>query len=154
MDICGTCWIIGGVSCRGVALVFRMVLRIPWRGRFMWPLAISGLGFKYLRMSFSEMLGHPIRKPFRVALRSLDILGLHGDWCANLTLLALVEMEWAKTATYLTGSAWAASRACAGDVLLVCVGDCVVGLMGMVHRSVAGSLRPCRIILSLYIISQ
>ena len=139
MDICGTCWIIGGVSCRGVALVFRMVLRIPWRGRFMWPLAVAGLGFKYLRMSFSEMLGHPFRKPFRVALRSLDIFGLHSDWCANFTLLALVAMEWAKTATCLTVSDWVASLACAGD--------CGAGLMGMVHRSVDGSLRPCSIIL-------
>ena len=112
----------------------------------MWPLAVAGLGFKYLRMSVSEILGHPFRKPFRVALSSLDILGLHSDWCANLTLLALVEMEWAKTATFLTVSDWAAS--------LACVGVCFTGLMGMVHRSVAGSLRPCSIMLSLYVMSQ
>ena len=146
MDICGTCWITGCVSCCGIALFFGVVLRIPWRGRFMCPLAVAGLGFKYLRMSFSEMLGHPFRKPFRVALRSLDILGLHSDWCANLTLLALVEMEWAKTAACFTVSDWAGP--------LACVGDCVTGLMGMVHRSVAGSLCPCSIILLLYIISQ
>ena len=119
---------------------------MPWRGRFMWPLAVAGLGFKYLRISFLEMLGHPFRKPFCVALRSLDIFGLHSDWCANLTLLALVAMEWAKTATCLTGSDLAASPACLG------VG--AAGLMGMVHRSVAGSLRPCSIILLLYITSQ
>ena len=139
MDICGTCWIVCGVSCCGVDLVFVLVLWIPWRGRFMCPLALAGLGFKYLRISYWEMLGHPFRKPFCVALRSLDILGLHSDWCANLTLLALVEMEWAKTATYLIGSDWAAS--------LLRAGVCVTGLMGMVHRSVAGSLCPCSIIL-------
>ena len=112
----------------------------------MWPLAVAGLGFKYLRISFSVIFGHPLRNPFCVALRSLEMVGLHNDWCANLTLLALVEMEWANTATCLFGSNWAA--------LFVCAGGCASGLMGIVHRSVAGSLRPCNITLLLYIISQ
>ena len=148
MGMSGTCWISGGISCCGVDLFFGVVLRIPWRGRFMWPFAIAGLEFRYLRISFLEMLGHPFRKPFRVALRSVDILGLHNAWCANLTLFARVEMEWAKTATCLTLSDWAATFAC--------VGVCFTGLMGMgmVHRSVAGSLRPFKIVLSLYVISQ
>ncbi len=123
-----------------------MVLRIPWHGRFIWPLAVAGIGFKYLRISFSEMLGHPLRKPLRVAFRSLDIVGLHNAWCANLTLFALVEMECAKTEISLP--------VCVGVALRVCVGGCASCLMGMVHRSVVGSLRPCRITLSLYIISQ
>ena len=65
-------------------------------------------------------------------------------------------MEWAKTATYLAGSDWVAALASAGACLAIfaCAGDCGAGLMGMVHRSAAGSLRPCSIILSLYIISQ
>ena len=146
MGMSGTCWITGGISCCGVDLVFGVVLRIPWRGRFMWPFAVAGIGFRYLRISFSEMLGHPFRNPVCVAVGSLDILGLHSDWCANLTLLALVAMEWAKTATCLTVFDWAASPAY--------VGVCVPGLMGMVHRTVAGSLCPCNIILSLYIILQ
>jgi len=66
---------------------------MPCCGRFMWPLAVAGLGFRYLRISFSEMLGHPLRKPVCVALRSMDIFGLHGDWCANFTLFARVEIE-------------------------------------------------------------
>jgi len=68
-----------GISCSSVDLVLGVVLRIPCRGRFMWPLAVAGFGFRYLRMSFSEMLGRPFRKPFCVALRSVDILGLHSD---------------------------------------------------------------------------
>jgi hypothetical protein len=79
--------------CCGTTLLFGVVLRIPWCGRFMWPLAVAGLGFKYLRISVSDIFGHPLRNPFRVALRSLEIVGLHSDWCANLTLLALVLME-------------------------------------------------------------
>ena len=55
-------------------------------------------------------------------------------------------MEWAKTATCLNVSDFAGS--------IVCVVVCFVWLMGMVHRSVAGSLRPFSIVLSLYIISQ
>ena len=97
-------------------------------------------------MSFLEIFGHPFRNPFCVALRSLEMVGLHSNWCANLTLLALVKMECANTAAYLIGSDWAA--------LLACAGVCDSGLMGIVHRSVAGSLCPCNITLSLYIISQ
>ena len=62
----------------------------------MWPLAVAGLGLRYLSISVSEMLGHPFEKPFCVTFRSADILGLHKDWCENLTLLALVELEWEK----------------------------------------------------------
>ena len=92
METCGI-WITGCVSCCAIVLVLGVVLRMPCRGRFIWPLAVAGLGFKYLTMSVSEIFGHPLRKPFRVALSNLDIVGLHSDWCANLTLLALVEIE-------------------------------------------------------------
>ena len=62
----------------------------------MWPLAVDGHGLRYLSISVSEILGHPFKKPFRVALRSVDILGFHSDWCANFTLFARVEIEWEK----------------------------------------------------------
>jgi hypothetical protein len=75
----------------------------------MCPLAVAGLGLRYLRISVLDMLGHPFKKPFCVAFRSVDILGLHKDWCAHFTLLARVEMEWEKlgvccTALGRTGS--------------------------------------------------
>ena len=79
-------------------ITFSVVLRMPCRGRFICPLAVAGLGLRYLSISSSDMLGHPFKKPRRVALRSVEILGLHNDWWANLTLLALVETEWAKLA--------------------------------------------------------
>ena len=109
----------------------------------MWPLAVAGLGLRYFRISVSEILGHPFRKPFGVALRSVEILGLYNNWCANLTLFARVEMEWAKTAMCLTVSVWVGSVGCGG---VFCV-----ALMRMVHRSVVGYLRPFNMILSLYI---
>ena len=80
-------------GCCGRPLFFGVVLRIPCRGRFMCPLAVAGLGLRYFRISVSDMLGHPFRNPFRVALRSLDIVGLHRAWCANFTLFARVDME-------------------------------------------------------------
>ena len=124
-----------------IGFVFGVVLRMPCRGRFMWPLAVAGLGFKYFRMSVSDILGHPLRKPFRVALSSLDIAGLHSDWCANLTLFARVDIEWANVATCLSSflRVVSAGRGCAVRS----------ALMGIVHRSVIGSFNPRSIVLLL-----
>ena len=82
----------------------------------MWPLVVAGLGLRYLSISVSEMLGNPFKKPFRVALRSVDILGLHRDWCANLTLFARVEIEWEKRAVCWTVSGRVGSIVCEGVV--------------------------------------
>jgi hypothetical protein len=59
----------------------------------MCPFAVCGLGFKYLRINFSLMPGHPFTKPHLVAFNRVEIFGLHKDWCANLTALALVTTE-------------------------------------------------------------
>ena len=71
-----------------------------------------------------------------MALMSLDIFGLHSDWCANFTLLARVLMEWVNAATCRTAGV---------------VGCCIVGWVvnGSVHKSVDGSLKPLKISLSL-----
>ncbi len=73
--------------CRGV------VLLIPWRGRFICPFAVAGLGFKYFRINFTLTFGHPSRNPFRTAFNIVEIFGLHNDWCANLTVFTLVLIE-------------------------------------------------------------
>ena len=65
----------------------------------MCPLAVAGLGFKYLVTSSSDRLGHPFKKPFHRAFNSDDIFGLHIDWCPNLTVLALVRTECVNMAT-------------------------------------------------------
>ena len=112
----------------------------------MWPFAVTGLGLRYFSIRFLEMLGHFFRKPFCVALRSVEIFGLHRDWWANFTLFACVEMEWAKTAVCLTVSDWDGTVVCDSVLCLV--------FIGMVHESVVESLNPFRIVLLLYIISQ
>ena len=81
------------------SFIFGVVLLIPCRGRFMHPLAVAGLGLRYLSTNSSLIFGHPLRKPLRMALMSLDILGLHSDWWVNFTWLARVLMEWVKAAT-------------------------------------------------------
>ena len=75
------------------------MLRIPFLGRFMCPLAVAGRGFKYLVTSSSDRLGHPFKKPLRNAFNSEDILGLHIAWCPNLTVLARVCTECVNMAT-------------------------------------------------------
>ena len=135
----------GTLTCGRI--IFGVVLRIPWCGRFMWPLAVAGLGLRYLSISSSDMLGHPFKKPFLVALRSLEILGLHNDWWANFTLLARVDTEWAKLA-----ASWAV---CVGYNFRAMVEDgCCLDGIGCVHKSVVGSLYPLIMTFLLYITSQ
>ncbi len=56
-----------------------VVLLILWRGRFICPFAVAGLGFKYFRINFSLIFGHPFRNPFRTAFDNVEICGLHND---------------------------------------------------------------------------
>ena len=76
-----------------------VVLRMPWRGRFICPLAVAGLGLRYLSINFSLRLGHPTRNPFRTAFNNVEILGLHKDWCVNFTAFARVRTEWVNPAS-------------------------------------------------------
>ncbi len=91
-------WKLSSVSCGGddgcgIGDCFCVGFWMPCRGHFMCPFAVAGLGLRYLVISFSLMWGHPLRKPCRVARKSVEILGLHNDWCTNLTLLARVRTE-------------------------------------------------------------
>ncbi len=92
----GAIWGIGtgtGCTVSPFVLALLLVLCIPFLGRFMCPLAVAGLGIKYLVTSSSDRLRHPFKKPFRNAFKREDILGLHIAWCPNLTLLARVRTE-------------------------------------------------------------
>jgi hypothetical protein len=80
-----------------------VVLLMPCQGRFMWPFAVAGFGLRYLRMSCSDIFGHPLRKPFRVAFNRVEILELHKDWCANLKVLARVPTKCANIAMLIPG---------------------------------------------------
>ena len=83
-----TCAIVGlgivaTVGCVELGLNVRWgfvcVLRIPFLGRFMCPLAVAGLGFRYFVTSSLLRSGHPLRKPFFNAFMRLDIVGLQSD---------------------------------------------------------------------------
>ena len=56
------------------------VLRNPFGGFFMWPLAVAVLGGRYFVTSFSEMFGHPLRNPALIALSNVERGGLHSAW--------------------------------------------------------------------------
>ena len=53
-----------------------MLLVIPFFGRFICPLAVARLGFKYFVTNSSERFGHPFTKPFYKAFIIDNILGL------------------------------------------------------------------------------
>ena len=102
VKIGGAIWGIGtGIGCTvsPFVLAFLPVLRIPFLGRFICPLAVAGLGFKYLVTRSSDRSGHPFKKPFLMAFKREDILGLHIAWCPNLTVLSLVCRECVNMAT-------------------------------------------------------
>ncbi len=121
------------------------VLLIPWRERFMCLFAVAGLQFKYLLINSLLMFGHPFKKPCRVAFNRVEIVGLHKDWWANFTALALVLTECVKQAGAGWKGGWGARlsqgpgrgrRDSPGVVPILPIG------IGSVHRSVEGSLLP------------
>jgi hypothetical protein len=72
---------------------------MPILGHFMWPLAVAGLGLRYFATLMAVRLGNPLRYPQQMAFKSIEILGLHKDWCANQMLLALFRMVCVNNAT-------------------------------------------------------
>ena len=54
----GTVGCVVKVCVSGGSGGIRLVLRMPLRGRFMCPFAVAGLGLSYLRINFSDKLGH------------------------------------------------------------------------------------------------
>jgi hypothetical protein len=126
----------------------------------MWPFAVAGLALRYLRINFSIIFGHPFKNPLRMAYRRVEILGLHRDWCANLTALAHARTECVNAAKHLPRwASLAANWRCGagspqGPGHGRTVGPGVVHTfvwIGRVQRSVLGSFSPVNIMLSLYI---
>jgi hypothetical protein len=147
-----------GTCGAGAVLALGVVLRIPWHGHFIWPFAIAGLELRYLLISLTLMYGHPLRNPCLVALRRVEIFGLHNNWCANLTLLARVLIKCKKAAPSYISWGGCGSR----PILVQGHGKSIwLGVVripsfgiGRVHRSVLGSLYPRKITLPLYTTSH
>ena len=111
---------------------------------------MAGLGLRYLRINFSDMLGQPWKNPWRVAFRSVDISGLHNDWCANMTELAQVRMECVNVAILMRSELSTALGFLSGFPTFPLL-SVIVALIGSVHKSVAGSLNPRKRTCPLYI---
>ena len=137
-----------------VVRILGVMLLMPYRGRFMHPFAVAGLGFRYFNIISSEMYGHPLRKPRRVALRSLDILGLHNAWCWNFILFALVLIECANMAEWTPDVAVPSGHGRLRKLGLHRISSVLRPKIGNNHRSVFGSLCPRNIVTPLYIIWQ
>jgi hypothetical protein len=86
----------GALASMGACAATRRVLCIPILGCFMWPLAVAGLGLRYVVTFTAIRFGHPLRKPQWIAFRSVEMRGLHNNWCANRMLFALFCTLWVK----------------------------------------------------------
>ncbi len=111
----------------------------------MCPLAVAGLGFRFLRISFLDKLGHPLRKnPLQTTFNNVEIFGLQNNWCANFTLFASIRTECVKDMRVTPGCI-AGRMACGAKSTTGA--DCgrevrilLHLLIGRVHKSVDGSL--------------
>ena len=100
----------------GACAMMCWVFCIPFLGHFMWPLAVAGLGLRYLVTPTAIRFRHPLRKPRRIAFRSVEMRGLHNNWCANQMLFTLFCTVWVKQAKF---SAWALATTGAANNVMV-----------------------------------
>ncbi len=110
---------------------------------------------RYFTINFSIIFGHPLRNPLQTVLRRVEILGLHGDWCVDLTALAKVCTEWVNAAKDMPRQASLATNpGCGAQPKQVPGCGRTVGpggvhtfvWIGKVHRSILGSLYPVDIV--------
>ena len=89
----GAIWALRIIGTLSVVVAFCHVLHMSCRGHFMWPLAVAGLGLRYLRTKDFIIFGNPLTNPLQIALSSKIILGLHSDWWEIFMVLAWVCTE-------------------------------------------------------------
>ncbi len=80
-------WARTGAPMQGA---FEVVLRMHFRGCFMWPFDVAGLGRRYLATTFLDRCEAPRRKPRQMAASNKLLGGLHRLWCINFTLYSFV----------------------------------------------------------------
>ncbi len=106
---------VGVGAAMGSGASLRCALWIPICGCFICPLAVAGLGLRYFVMLTAVRLGHPLRYPQRMAFTSIEILGLHKEWCANQMLLALFCTVCMKNALFVGLCAWVLAQSGAAN---------------------------------------
>jgi hypothetical protein len=113
---------------------------------------LQGWELRYFRINFSNKFGHPFRKPLHTALRSVEILGLHklmgkldavcasaNGMCQRCQIKGWVDVRGGVTrGTTIT---WASHGKAVRNPS---------GVISSIHKSVDGSLNPCKITLPLY----
>ncbi len=156
------CWKIGktcgkrtgtaGMGAMPIVGVLGVVLRIPCRGLFMCPLAVAELELRYLSINFSLIFWQPRRKPCRVAFSSVEIFGLHNNWCTNFPAFPLVCTECVNTAIWGSSDAWGLRCDVFTWSSLLIMSS--AALIGNIHKSMEGSFVPHKITLLLLITLQ
>jgi hypothetical protein len=114
--------------------------------------AVVGLGLRYFETPLAVRFGHPLRYPHRIALRGVEMRRLHRDWWAKRILLVSFLGVCVKKVICVAEWAWALATtgAADGSMRLACWEVMPSDPNGSVHKSVAGSFSPCKIISSLY----
>ncbi len=107
---------VGAVTSSRASL--RCVLQIPICGYFMCPLAFAGLGLRYCVTPVAVKLGHPLRYTRQMAFRTVEILGLHKDLCANQMLLVIFHTVCVKKAFFMGLCAWVLAQSAAANIVM------------------------------------
>jgi len=114
------------------------VERMPCRWCFMWPFCVSIDSGKCLLMAVVIIPGHDVRKPARVAARSVSFVGNPRAACRYVTTSALLGRVYMLSVR--SWKAWVISSHCRS---FVCVLTFVVSLVsGIRHSPVFLSLHP------------
>ena len=79
----------GATGAVGGPVIVGLVLRMPVRGRFIWPFEVAGLGARYFRTRSAFIIGNPCSWLLLMALMSVDIGGLKKAWCMYLSCCCL-----------------------------------------------------------------
>jgi hypothetical protein len=107
---------------------------------------------RYFETPLAVRFGHPLRYLRQIALRRVKMHGLHRDWWAKQLLLALFLTVCVKKAICVAEWAWALAKTGASDGS-TCLAHWEVmpgDPNSSIHKSVAGSFSPNKIISSLY----
>ncbi len=105
-------------AATGSRASLRCVMRISIHRHVMCPLAVARLGLRYFVMLVAVRFGHPLRYPQQIAFKSVEILGLHKDWCANQMLLALFCTVCMKKAFFVGLCAWVLVQSGAANIVM------------------------------------
>ncbi len=131
--------LVGVGAAMGSGASLRCMLWVPNYRHFMCPLVVAGVGLRYFVTLLTIRVGHHLRYPRWMVFKSVEILGLHKDWCANQMLLALFCTVCVKKELFVGLCAWVLAQSGAANIVMALLSWWAVvhGVpSGRVHRFV------------------